>query len=492
MISATLRVKIIKGKYMYGKRTKIIATISDRNCGTELIRALYMNGMNVVRLNTAHQNLEGTLNVIENVRKVSDKIGILIDTKGPEIRTVGIEGKIKVNSGDILKISNPGDVSGDFQTSFRDFVGEVPLHTSILVDDGLVRLTVIDKNDKILNVRAENSGIIGNKKSINVPGIKITLDTVSGKDMEYIQFAIDNRLDFIAHSFVRNAADVLKIQALLDERKSRIKIIAKIENREGVDNLDEILDAAYGIMIARGDLGIEIPAEQVPGIQKKIINLCMRKGKPVITATQMLHSMIDNPRPTRAEVSDVAAAVYDGTDAVMLSGETAYGSYPVESIKTMYNIIKTIEADTPFFRDLPVFESKNRIRNYLIKSAVEAAAELDIRAIVMDTESGLSARLISAYRSRTIVFAKIHEKELVRQLTLSYGIYCSYLEMPESTGRLINSAVSSLVEENLIDLDDNIIVLVSTPGNPVFGANVLEINKARLCLSGRKGKYVKR
>ena len=473
---------------MYENKTKIIATISDLKCDIQLIKDLYDNGMNVARLNTAHQSLQGTLKVIENIRKVSDKIGILIDTKGPEVRTAGIEDKISVSKGDILTVANLNSSNGNFQVNYDSFTEDVPVNSTILIDDGLVKFTVIGKTEKGLEIKAENSGFVGNRKTVNTPDVKLKLQAVSAKDIEYINFAAENNLDFIAHSFVRSREDILKVQEILDSRGSSIKIIAKIENKEGIDNLEEILDTAYGIMIARGDLGIEIPAEQVPGLQKMIIDRCIKKAKPVITATQMLHTMIDNPRPTRAEVSDVAAAIYDGTDAVMLSGETAYGKYPVEAIKTMTNIIKTIEKETPPFRELPVFDSEKRIRNYLIKSAVEATSELDVKAIIVDTASGLSARLISSYRCKKVIFAKIHDRAAVRQLTLSYGVHCSYMEMPLTTGKLIKGAVGSLVDQNLISPEDNIILLASTPGNPAVGANILEINKARLCLEGREGR----
>jgi pyruvate kinase len=291
------------------KKTKIIATVSDKRCDVDFIRQLWENGMNVVRMNSAHLSDEGFLSIINNVRAVSPEIGILMDTKGPEVRTTAIEGetgneKIQIKSGDIIKIA--GDAAkkskpGEIYVTYPDFVKDVKVGDHILFDDGEIDVMVLSKNDTCLTCEAQNEGELGSRKSVNVPGVRINLPSLTERDKHNILFAIENDVDFIAHSFVRSKQDVLDIQQILDEHDSPIKIIAKIENQEGVDNIDEILEAAYGVMIARGDLGIEVPQEKIPGIQRVLIRKCVVARKPVIVATQMLHSMIKNPRPTRAE-----------------------------------------------------------------------------------------------------------------------------------------------------------------------------------------------
>lgn len=318
------------------KNTKIVATISNLNCSASFIERLYAAGMDVVRLNTAHMTHEDALEVITNTRKVSDKIGILLDTKGPEIRTCDAQEQLSVKCGDTIRVKGaPGELSHDdvICVSHKDFVMDVPVGSSILIDDGYIALAVMEKDNEYLSCTVENDGVIKARKSINIPSVHVKLPALSEKDKGFIRFAADNDLDFIAHSFVRNREDVLAVQQILDEKKSSIKIIAKIENFEGVENLDEILEHVYGVMIARGDLAVEIPTEQIPLIQKRIIRACIEKRRPVIVATQMLHSMIDSPRPTRAEVSDVANACLDHTDALMLSGETANGRYPEIAVR---------------------------------------------------------------------------------------------------------------------------------------------------------------
>lgn len=344
------------------KHTKIVATISDQRCDVEFIKALYEAGMNVVRLNTAHMTEEGLSKVVNNVRAVSQRIGILMDTKGPEVRTTVAVNKepIPFKSGDKVKISGDPtqETSHDhIYVSYPRFVHDLSVGSDILIDDGDLELKVVEKNNDYLLCEAQNEATLGSRKSVNVPGVRINLPSLTEKDRNNIRWAIEHDLDFIAHSFVRSKQDVLDIQRILDEHCSPIKIIAKIENQEGVDKIDEILEVAYGIMIARGDLGIEVPAEKIPGIQRVLIRKCVEVKKPVIVATQMLHSMINNPRPTRAEVTDIANAIYYRTDALMLSGETAYGKYPVEAVQTMTKVAR--EAEKPNWPPMIfVFRSK--------------------------------------------------------------------------------------------------------------------------------------
>ncbi len=363
---------------MINKRTKIVATISDRNCDPGFIKQLVKAGMNVVRLNTAHQTYEETLKVINNVRSVADHVSILLDTKGPEIRTTKAEEEIPVDSGDKICIKgDPNGISsrGMLYVSYPSFVDDVPMGSVILIDDGSIELKVIEKKEDCLLCEVLNQGLIEGKKSVNIPSVHVKLPALSQKDIDYIHFAIENELDFIAHSFVRRKEDVFAIQEILDKHKSPIKIIAKIENQEGVDNIDEILENTYGIMIARGDLAVEIPQERIPGVQKALIQKAIEHRKVVITATQMLHSMINSPRPTRAEISDVANAIYDGTDAVMLSGETAYGKYPVKAVETMANIAIQAEQSLTGIRETSYKVLNTQITAYLTFSAMKAAVD---------------------------------------------------------------------------------------------------------------------
>ncbi|WP_408999356.1 pyruvate kinase [Syntrophus buswellii] len=358
------------------KRTKIVCTISDRNCEVSFLRKLYKAGMNVVRLNTAHMTLEQAKKVIENVRIVSDKIAILVDTKGPEIRTTGTREPIEVTDGDFLMIKGDPDKESSkrcLYVNYPEFVQDVPVNSPLLIDDGALRMVVIEKNEEYLLCEAKNVGKIESRKSINVPSVSFGLPSLSKKDKDFVDFCIQQDVDFIAHSFVRNKADIQAVQEILNKHNSQIKIIAKIENQAGVDNLDEILDCAYGVMVARGDLGIEMPYEKIPGTQRLIINKCIACRKPVIIATQMLHSMIDNPSPTRAEVSDIANAIFSKTDAIMLSGETAYGKYPYEAVETIARVASEVEKSRSDIHEIPMDVLSNKRSAYLTKTAVEAA-----------------------------------------------------------------------------------------------------------------------
>ena len=311
------------------KQTKIVATISDQRCEIDFIRELFKAGMNVVRMNTAHAGREGFEKLIANVRTVSNRIAILMDTKGPEVRTTPLAAEpIPFKAGDKVQVTGCPEQPTTREcicVSYPHFVQDVQVGDHILIDDGDLEMVVTDKDDNRLYCEIQNEATLGNRKSVNVPGVRINLPSLTEKDKNNILYAIEKDIDFIAHSFVRNKQDILDIKAILDEHHSDIRIIATIENQEGVDNIDEILEVADGIMVARGDLGIEVAQERIPGIQRLLIRKCILAKKPVIVATQMLHTMINNPRPTRAEVTDIANAIYYRTDALMLCGETAYG-----------------------------------------------------------------------------------------------------------------------------------------------------------------------
>lgn len=443
------------------KHTKIVATISDKRCDTEFIRQLYDAGMNVVRLNTAHISPEAAIEMIKNVRSVSEQIGILVDTKGPEIRTTGITEPINVQEGDIIKIKG-GEGQSDQETffvSYENIQRDVSVGKQILIDDGDLALEVIEQSDEYLTCRVGNSGQIKNKKSINTPGVSVDLPSISEKDAAFIEFSAKNDIDFIAHSFVRNKKDVLAVQEILDKFNSKIKIIAKIENLDGVNNIDEILEHSYGIMVARGDLGIEIPAEKIPGIQRTLITKAVQQEKPVIIATQMLHTMIDNPRPTRAEVSDVANAIFSRTDAIMLSGETAYGKYPIESVECMSRIAREIEHSKDKRNDITIPQVKNEIPAYLAEAAILASTELKTTAIVTNTLSGRTARYLAAFRGENPVYAICYEKRVMRELALSYGVFPSHLEPKKDKFKMVRSALKSLVNGKKINLKDMVIYI---------------------------------
>ena len=460
------------------RKTKIVATISSQNCSVPYIEGLSTAGMNVVRLNTAHMTHEDALDVINNTRAVSDKIGILIDTKGPEIRTCLADSPLPVKFGDIIRIKGaPDEKSHDdiISVSHADFVKDVPVGSSILIDDGYLALAVIEKDETYLKCSVENDGIINQRKSINIPSVHVKLPALSEKDKGFIRFAVAHDLDFIAHSFVRNKEDVIAVQNILDDLKSDIKIIAKIENAEGVENLSEILDHVYGVMIARGDLAVEIPTEQIPLIQKRIIKDCIERRKPVIVATQMLHSMIESPRPTRAEVSDVANACLDHTDALMLSGETANGKYPELAVRIMAKIAKEVEDKKRINIDTPY--SSNKIAAYLAKAAVKAGLRLQTKAIVADSLTGKSILALAAYRGVNVIYAQIYNKRVARQLSLSYGVYAEYIPLDLTVNQPLKQSICRLIENNYFKNDDLIVVLAGSFG-PKQGASYIEISSA--------------
>lgn len=463
------------------KKTKIIATITDKRCEVDFISRLFKAGMNIVRLNTAHMDIPSARKMIDNIRKVSDKIAILVDTKGPEIRTSAYGEEVIVDTGDIIKvIGNPkGESGGDtIYVSYTNITDDVQVGNLLLIDDGEIEFRIIDKKGEQLICQATNPGTVKFRKGVNIPNVAINLPTLSEKDLNFIDFAIEENIDFIAHSFVRTAQDVIDIKNILNEKDSNIKIIAKIENQQGIDNIEEILDHTYGIMVARGDLGIEIPAEKIPPTQRFLISKCQASKKPVIIATQMLHTMIEHPRPTRAEVSDVAGAIYQHADAIMLSGETATGLYPIEAVKTMSNIAHEVEKHLSSNRDLHLTRVRNPICATLAHAAVDALETLPIRAIVLDTLTGRTGRYISAFRGKVPVYAMCYDKTVMRQLALSYGISAYYTDYHESREAFLSNSISLLVEGGKIKEEDLVLVVGGSFGVN-NGASFIEISNAK-------------
>lgn len=463
------------------KQTKIVASISDRHCDTDFIRQLFNAGMNVVRMNTAHASEDGIKNIIRNVRAVSRHIGILIDTKGPEVRTTGCADPIEYKTGDVVKMFGRPDVDSThdiINLSYKNFAADVQEGDHVLFDDGALDMKVIGINGPAVIAQVMNDGVLGAHKSVNVPGRHIALPALTPKDRKNIMLAIDQDIDFIAHSFVRSASDVRAVQAILDAYNSDIKIISKIENQEGVDNIDEIIDASYGIMIARGDLGIEVPLEQIPGIQWRIINKCIAKKKPVIVATQMLHTMIKNPRPTRAEVTDIANAIHNGTDALMLSGETASGKYPVEAVQTMAAIAEQAEQDRAGSMPVVQLHDDCDIREFMAHSAIEATQKLGVKGIITDSTTGTTARSLAAFRGPHPVLAICYNDKLQRLLNLSYGVIPVYQKEHIGSEQLFLAAVRMLRQKGYVELEDKIAYLSGNVGDG-GGTKFLEVNTVR-------------
>ncbi len=472
------------------KKTKIIATISDKKCDIEFIRSLYENGVNVVRLNTAHQTHDDALKVIKNVRAVSNKIAILLDTKGPEIRTNSMDEDLVVKRGDRIKIKgkpNTKSTKDCLYVSYTNFVRDVKIGSKILIDDGIMELIAIAEENDYLICEVQDNGRIQGHKSVNIPSALIKLPALTKKDMDFIRFAAEHNLDFIAHSFVRKPEDVIAVQSILDAMESPMKIIAKIENKEGVDNLDSILEHVYGVMVARGDLAIEISSQKLPVVQKEMIRKCVKARKPVIVATQMLHTMIENPRPTRAEVNDIANAIFEGTDAIMLSGETAYGKYPLEAVKMMSSIAKEVEKSSPAYLDIDTKLLSTRKAAFMVKAAVEATSSLPIRAIIADTSSGNTVRGLAAYRGHALVYAQCYSEETMRYLALSYGVYSDTINENIPHTKILELAIKKLQREQNYNEKDMLAFVAGNFGKGA-GASFLEIGRIDQLLKFVSGK----
>ena len=463
---------------METKKTKIICTISDINCSVDFIRELYNNGMNVVRINSAHASLEGAQTIVDNVRAVSDRLAILVDTKGPEVRLTAMEGSVgfMVAEGDSVEIRRGVDSlcsNRVLYTNCASFVDDVPVGASVLIDDGSVELCVVSKEADKLICQARNSGAIKGRKSVNVPGVHISLPALTDKDKMFINWAIDADIDFIAHSFVRNKEDLMEIQEILNSRESHLKIISKIENQQGIDNLDEILTYCYGVMIARGDLGVEIPVERIPLIQKKIIQRCRERKKPVIVATQMLHTMIENPRPTRAEVSDVANAILQSTDAIMLSGETASGKYPIEAVKTMCRIAMETEESILTPPDLTLDNVTKPIAAVLARSLVAATHKLPVKAIIFDTWTGRTGRYLAEFRPKVPIYSMCYRDFIMREMALIYDIYSYPFAITTTKEEFVTNAIKILKEDGKLNEGDLVGFIGGSFSNEI-GATYME------------------
>lgn len=458
------------------KFTKIVATVSDKRCDVEFIKELAEAGVNVVRMNSAHLDYDGFKKIVDNTRAADPSLAIMMDTKGPEIRTtVTVDGEpVEFHTGDVVHvIGNPeGKTSSkEINVNYANIASIVVPGNRLLIDDGELGFTVTAINGDVVIVTAENDGSLGSRKSVNLPGVCIDLPAVTERDRRNIGYGVELGVDFIAHSFVRSAQDVKEVRAILDSLGSDAKIISKIENQQGIDNFDEILEAGYGIMVARGDLGIEVAAERIPGIQAMMINKCIAAHKPVIVATQMLHTMIEHPRPTRAEISDVANAVAQRADAMMLSGETAYGKYPVQAVRTMTNVAKEVESYLSTKFDVPPLLDSD-ITSFLAHEAVLSEHKVGTKAIFTDAFRGVSARFIASFRGSNPTFAICHNVNVQRWLALSYGVTAYYDPQPDSWIPTHSvDAVRRIVADDHIGPDDRIAYLTGTRA----GARALEI-----------------
>ncbi|WP_424474784.1 pyruvate kinase [Oceanobacillus kimchii] len=470
------------------RNTKIVCTIGPASESIEKLEQLIEAGMNVARLNFSHGDYEEHGARIENIRKAAKNknktVAILLDTKGPEIRT----GSFKEGRADLIQ-GKPVTIAMDeiegtaekFSVTYQGLINDVHEGSKILLDDGLIELEVksIDKTKGEIQTIALNSGEIKNKKGVNVPNVSVNLPGITEKDTNDIIFGIEQSVDFIAASFVRRASDILEIKEVLDQHQAQyIKIIPKIENQEGVDNIDSILEVSDGLMVARGDLGVEIPAEDVPLVQKKLIKQCNNAGKPVITATQMLDSMQRNPRPTRAEASDVANAIFDGTDAIMLSGETAAGTYPVESVQTMSNIALKAESALDHKQML---EERSQyvdmtITEAISQSVTHTASNLDVDTIITPTESGHTARMISKYRPKASILAVTFNEVVNRQLSLVWGVHAVLGKPATSTDEMLEIAVDKGLNTSICSRGSRVIITAGVPVGESGTTNLLKVH----------------
>lgn len=469
------------------RKTKIVCTIGPSSESLENTKKLIMAGMNVARLNFSHGDFEEHGNRIKTIRQASQElnktVAILLDTKGPEIRTGKLEVEpIELVQDEFITLTTE-EILGDknrISITYKELPEDVQAGSTILIDDGLIGLTVVEVQGTEIKCRIVNGGTIKSKKGVNVPGVNISLPGITEKDANDIIFGIEQGIDFIAASFVRKASDVLEIRELLKKHNAEhVQIISKIENQQGVDNLDEILEASDGLMVARGDLGVEIPAEEVPLAQKRMIEKCNIAGKPVITATQMLDSMQRNPRPTRAEASDVANAIFDGTDAIMLSGETAAGKYPVESVLTMSRIAEKAESALNY-RELFLKQriaQETSITEAISQSVAISALDLNAKAIISSTESGQTARMVSKYRPKAPIVAVTTQDRTLRRLALIWGVTPVKGEMATSTDEMFEYALQGGQKSGIVKEGDLVVITAGVPLGKSGSTNLVKVSQ---------------
>ena len=474
------------------RKTKIICTLGPSTDKDGVLRELIANGMNVARFNFSHGSHEehkGRLDMLKSIREELGKpVAALLDTKGPEIRLKDFKnGTEMLEAGQMFTLTTR-DVEGTKEIcsiTYKDLPQDVQPGGTIMLDDGLIKLQIQTVNDTDIVCKVLNNGKIKNKKGVNVPGVHLSMPYMSQRDKDDIIFGIQQGYDFIAASFVRTAQDVYDIRNLLNQYDSNIRIIAKIENREGVNNIDSILAAADAVMVARGDLGVEIDFTELPGIQKTIIDRSFSFGKPIVTATQMLDSMMVNPRPTRAEISDVANAIYDGTSAIMLSGETAAGAYPVEALKTMSAIAERTEQEGHYLRGrlMEPNTGKISVSDATAHAACLTAKDVNAAAIVTVSESGTTARLLSKYRPQQPIIACVMKEQVQRQLSLSWGITSLMMPLAHSTDELIEMSTALAKENGFLHNGELAVVTAGVPVGISGTTNMIKIHMVGNCLA---------
>lgn len=467
------------------KKTKIVCTIGPSSDSYEVLKALVNEGMNVARLNFSHGTHPEHKKRIDTIKKLRDDldepIAIMLDTKGPEIRIKTFkDGMIRIEQGQDFTLTSE-DVEGDetkVSVTYKDIAKDLKADDRVLIDDGLVEFTVISVDENNVYMKAVNSGELSDRKGVNLPSVKVNLPTLTEKDIGDLIFGIENDVDFIAASFIRSAKDVLEIRKILESNGGEdIKIISKIENLEGVQNIDEIIDASDGIMVARGDMGVELDEEDIPLMQKDIIRKCNLKGKFVITATQMLDSMIRNPRPTRAEVTDVANAILDGSSAIMLSGETAAGTYPVKACEMMRKIAVKIEdsLDYKIIVDSTNDEHEINITNSIAKATREAALDLDAKVIIAATTSGLTARNISKFKPKSPIIAATTNEKVRRQLAIEWGVYPIRATLASSIDDLFYESINILKNIKFVKEGELVILTAGMPLGKAGSTNIMMV-----------------
>lgn len=479
------------------KKTKIVATIGPASESEDKLRELFENGLNVCRLNFSHGNHDEHKKRIDTIKKVREEmdlpIAIMLDTKGPEIRLGDFkDGTIEITQDDIFTLTTR-DIMGDesiVSITYKGLPQDVEVGGRILIDDGLVELKVLEIIDGTdIKCVAVNSGTLKNHKGVNVPSVNINLPAVTEKDIEDIKFGIENDIDFIAVSFVRTGDDVNTIRRILEENGGQaIDIISKIESQQGVDNIDEILKVSDGIMVARGDLGVEVKTEEIPLIQKMLIRKCSLAGKAVITATQMLDSMMRNPRPTRAEVTDVANAILDGSSAIMLSGETAAGKYPIESVKMMYSIALTTEESLNYHEILKSRSDMSQLSttNAIGKATCTTAEDLDAAAIITATSSGYTSKAISKFRPKAPIIAVTTSEAVRRKLALEWGVYPVVAIESKSTDEVIDNSVSAAIAYGYVNEGDLVIITAGIPVGLSGSTNMIKVHTiGKVLLTGQ-------
>lgn len=462
------------------RKTKIICTIGPATESIEMLEKLANAGMNVARLNMSHGNHESHAKIIQAIhslnKKLNHPIAILLDTQGPEIRTGDMDNDLHLNEGDVISIVARGaeDVeSSSIHINYDDLINDVDIDDIITVDNGLINLQVLNKEDRVMQVKVIDGGLLKSKRHVNLPGIRVNLPAITDKDRRDIAFGMEQGVDFIALSFVRQAADIEELRELLGKKADQVKVIAKLEDQESITNMVEIIAAADGIMVARGDLGVEVPLEVLPRIQRRIIRTCAEMGKRVIVATHMLESMIENPIPTRAEVTDVANAVYEEADAIMLSGETTVGKYPVKCVEILDRIARSTESSRGLrFTDNLILQND---KQHIAKAAVDLATSISAKAIIVPTKRGRMANRITNCHPESIVCAFTNNSRTRRQLVINRNVLSYQIEMDDDSEKTLAAAATIMVKRDEFSPDDQVVVISDALAGSGFEA--LQIRK---------------